>query len=152
VDHYHGGYIGQVYGEGLGGFNTCSYRIMGETDEQGTLTGLRARPYRRPEGAKLDHAITPGAFLKAWKLGRWNTLRVRVTGQLPRIVTWVNGVKLLGFDSGSYTHPRCDREQLERIVPRRGHIGLQIHGGTQRWAEGAVCRWRNIALRPITNG
>jgi hypothetical protein len=152
VDHYHGGYIGQVYGEGLGGFNTCSYRIMGVTDEQGELTALRARPYRRPEGAKLDYAVTPEAFLEAWNLDQWNRLRVRVTGQLPRIVTWLNGVKLLDFDSASYEHPRCDREQLARLVPRRGHVALQIHGGTQRWARGAKCRWRNMKFRPVAGG
>lgn len=39
--------------------------------------------------------------------------------------------------------------QLARLVPRRGYIALQIHGGTQRWAKDAKCCWRNIRFRPV---
>ena len=42
--------------------------------------------------------------------------------------------------------------QLARLVSRRGHIALQIHGGTQRWAKDAKCRWRNIKFRPVAEG
>ena len=98
------------------------------------------------------YAVTPEAFLNTWKLGQWNTLRIRVTGQLPWIVTWLNGGKLFDFDSASYDHPRCDRAEVARVVPRRGHIALQIHGGTERWTQGDKCRWRNIEFRPIAAG
>jgi hypothetical protein len=153
VDYIHGGYVGQIYGQGLGGFNTRSFTILGEYEDPETrerLTGLRAVPYRRPEGAQLDYAVTPEAWLKAWKLNQWNTLRVRVVGQLPEITTWLNGTKLLHFNTRTYNHPRYDPAEAAKIAPRKGSIGLQVHGGVPRWRPGAKCRWKNIRIRPLS--
>lgn len=148
VDYYHGGYIGEIYGEGLGGFNTRTLGILGTVDEQtGELTALEATPRGLPEGTNLDYGITADKWLAAWQLGEWNALRVRVVGQLPRITTWLNGVMVVDFNAATYHHPRFDAEEVAKIAPREGHIALQIHGGTQRWREGAKCRWRNIRVK-----
>ncbi len=150
VDYFTGGYVGQVYGEGLGGFNTRTFRLLGTWDEQlGKLVALDAAPVGLPKGTKLDHGITAGDWRRAWKLNQWNSLRVCVVGQLPRVTTWLNGAMVVDFDSSSYRHPRFEKSEVEARAPRQGHVALQIHGGTARWREGASCRWRNIRLRKL---
>ncbi len=148
VDYCQGGYVGQIYGQGLGGWNTRTFGIRGKLDAEGRLVGLDASPRKLPPGARLAHAITPEQWLEAWTLGKWNTLKVRVVGQLPRITTWLNGAMVVDFDAASYEHPRFDRKEVAKIAPRRGRIALQIHGGKARWQQGAKCRWKNIRLRP----
>jgi hypothetical protein len=45
---------------------------------------------------------------------------------------------------------------VERLVGRAGHIALEVHSnrpsdwlGKDRWAPGAVCRWRNISIKTL---
>ncbi len=147
VDYCPGGYVGQIYGEGLGGWNTRTFGLSGTGAGSGRVVNLDAAPRRLPPGAALKHGVTPKDWLRAWKPNAWNELRVRVTGQPPRITTWINGVKIVDVDTVAYRHPRFDRALVERTAPRRGHIAFQIHGGATRWREGARCRWRNVRIR-----
>ena len=57
----------------------------------------------------------PAKLKKVLKTGDWNEYVIRCQG--PRIQLWVNGVQTV------------DYTEKEKDIPRRGIIGLQIHGG-----------------------
>lgn len=147
VDHYNHGHIGLIYGEGLGGFNPRSVTLEPLGDPENP-SGLSARDGKNLGLAGFSSADA-ATFAKAWKWGEWNTLKVRIVGQLPRITTWINGVRILDVDFTRYNHPDFDPEKVKGLVGPEGHIAFQIHGGTQRWKEGAKCRWRNIVIRRL---
>ncbi len=150
VDHFRGGYVGQIYGEGIGGFNTRTFGIEPHVDDEGRIVALGARPRRLDATAGVLHAIEADDWALAWRWGAWNLLRVRVVGHLPRITAWLNGVKTIDVDFERFEHERFDARAVRDALRPTGHIALQIHGGTQRWAEGAACRWRNVRLQPLT--
>jgi hypothetical protein len=66
---------------------------------------------------------------KSLKMGNWNTLRVRVTGD--EVTTWLNGTQMISFKD-------------EKIGKADGQIALQIHDG-----GGIKVRWRNIRLKEL---
>lgn len=43
---------------------------------------------------KTDYAATLEDFPKAWKPNDWNEIKVRCTGRLPLMETWINGVPM----------------------------------------------------------
>ena len=66
--------------------------------------------------------VIDAAKLKAvLKIGDWNEYVIRCQG--PRIQFWVNGVQTV------------DYTEQEKGIPRRGIIGLQIHGGAPSQAS-----------------
>jgi len=149
VDHFRGGYVGQIYGEGIGGFNTRTFSIDPRLNADGRIAALGARPRRLDATAGVLHAIEADDWGRAWKWEQWNLLRVRVVGHLPRITTWLNGAKIVDVDFERFAHERFNPQAVRTALAPAGHIALQIHGGTQRWAEGAACRWRHVRLRPL---
>ena len=62
----------------------------------------------------------------------WNDLIIRCEG--PRVQIWVNG-----FQTADYTESDAD-------VPRRGRLGLQIHGG-----EPAEAAYKDIQIKTLEN-
>ena len=66
---------------------------------------------------------------KALKMGRWNTMRMRV--QNDKVETWLNGTPMITLDD-------------KKIGEGRGSIALQIHDG-----GGIKVKWKNIKLTPI---
>jgi hypothetical protein len=90
------------------------------------------------------YASGAGGFLaenpnwkKAYRDKRWNRLRVRIEGQPPHIIAWLNGFKTVDF-----------ADTKERY-PRDGYIGLQVHGGQGAWGDNCKVRYRNIRLREL---
>ncbi len=85
-----------------------------------------------------------------WKDGGWNSMRIRMTGEAPRITVWINDVKMWEAQM-----PRND--QVAGFYG--GMIGLQLHwsatysAAAQGWsgpgAPWSVQRFRNIAIRPL---
>ena len=66
---------------------------------------------------------------KALKMGRWNTMRMRV--QNDKVETWLNGTPMITLDD-------------KKIGEGKGSIALQIHDG-----GGIKVKWKNIKLTPI---
>ena len=66
---------------------------------------------------------------KALKMGRWNTMRMRV--QNDKVETWLNGTPMITLDD-------------KKIGEGRGSIALQIHDG-----GGIKVKWKNIKLTRI---
>jgi hypothetical protein len=73
----------------------------------------------------------------------WNAARVVCVGQPPKIVTWINGVKVSEFDGQSYSGANYDKQKVVDSLGRQGSVALQVNGG-KSWPEGAEVRWRNI--------
>ena len=55
---------------------------------------------------------------KVWKEGDWNSFRIRMVGEAPRVTTWVNGTQL-------YELQMPKNDQIGGIYG--GMIGLQLH-------------------------
>lgn len=63
------------------------------------------------------------------KMGKWNTMKVRVKGNV--VTTWLNGHEMITLTD-------------DKIGGRNGQIALQIHSG-----GGIKVRWRNIQVTEL---
>ena len=63
------------------------------------------------------------------KMGKWNTMKVRVKGNV--VTTWLNGHEMITLTD-------------DKIGGRNGQIALQIHSG-----GGIKVRWKNIKVREL---
>ena len=125
IDYYQGGTIGGILGEGIWARRGVRNFSFGESPSLITLNENQEHPC----------PVLPESWTSFWRVGEWNEIRARITGDPPTITTWINGVQIM-----RYTEPNS-------IHPKIGHIGLQIHGG-QASAKGSV-RYRNIRVRPL---
>lgn len=112
-------------------------RMIGEGGIQGTVNATPVAGAPAPVAAG-EGAVDRG--MAAWKRDEWNTVRLRVEGDVPHATVWING------------------ELITDAVDDRNHafggmvessIALQIHGGTARWQPGGFWRWRNLAIREL---
>jgi len=85
-------------------------------------------------------AQTPDPGMTAWKREDWNTVRVRVAGDVPHATVWINDQQV--------TDSR-DTENHALNGMLEGPIAIQIHGGPVRWQPGGFWRWRNLAIREL---
>lgn len=154
VDYRDNGNIGHISTENADGNRMFirPYTIFAEKDSMGNITGFVTKPDEREvawDPEYLEYTATPEEFLAAWKIGQWNTLRIRCVGKYPRITTWINYTKIAEFDGATTPHPNYDREKMYQAVGREGAIALQVHNGASLWRKGAKCRWKNIRVRPL---
>ncbi len=163
IDHRRDGGIGGFYGNGLAGFHAIPYCFTARRDDRGQPIGLREadpktafQPVTEERRRLLTYAAPVADFMKAWKFGDWNTFKIRCEGELPRLTTWINGTKICAMDVAKIEWPGFDKTAVAARLGRRGHIALEVHSngpmdrlGQERWAPGAVCRWRNIYIRPL---
>lgn len=145
VDYHDNGDVGHIYGEGTGGYNNRPYSLTGVL-EQHQLVRLRTEPVEGP--TPPGYSASGDEWLKAWKLGEWNTARVKCVGQPPMITTWLNGVKISEFNGQTFTGSGYDKQKVAETLGPEGSIAVQVHGG-KGWPEGAACRWKNIKIRPL---
>ena len=66
---------------------------------------------------------------KVLKMGKWNTMRIRVVGN--QIQSWLNGTSMISLED-------------EMIGKGKGSIALQIHDG-----GGIKVRWRNLIVNEL---
>ena len=161
LDHRPHGGIGGYYGNGLWSFHAWNYGFMAEKDKDGRLVRLipekPSEPSRGNQTIPLDFAAPPETFLRVWKVDGWNQFRIRSVGALPRLTTWINGEKISELDTAKIQVPGYDAQAVLARIGRAGHISLEVHSngandplGQDRWAPGAVCRWRNIFVRELS--
>jgi hypothetical protein len=163
IDHRRSGGIGGFYGNGLGGFHALAFAVDAVLDA-GKPVGLKVEdpptslaPVTEDKRKPLSYAATSEQFLKAWKFGDWNTFRIRCEGGLPHLTTWINGVKIAELDTDKTAIPNFDKKAVLERLGRKGHISLEVHSngpndrlGKDRWAPGAVCRWRYIYIKELS--
>jgi len=163
IDHRRDGGIGGFYGNGLGGFHALPYCFTAVYDDKGRPIGLKeadsktaVQPVTEEKRRLLTYAAPVEEFLKTWKFGDWNTFKIRCEGELPYLTTWINGTKICEMDASKIEWPGFDKKAVAALLGRQGHISLEVHSngpgdplGKDRWAPGAVCRWRNIFIKPL---
>ena len=110
-----------------------AYQVMLDYLPKGNVGGVYGE---RLEGVKPQAAPD---WEKHWKREEWNALRVRVTGEVPHIQVWMNGVLITDY---------TDTANHAAGGAVDGMIAVQVHGG-KRWIEGGFHRFRNIAVREI---
>ncbi len=76
---------------------------------------------------------------KVWKDGDWNSMRIRMAGEAPRVTTWVNGTELYSLEM-----PKND--QIGGIYG--GMIGLQLHYTSSFTPAAQAGGWSGISTRP----
>lgn len=154
VDYHNQGQVGFISTErakGKGRMYIRPFYIDGILDEKGNPTGFTTAPDKRSEAwgpGFLDYHCSPEQWKKAWRIGAWNTLRIRCTGKYPQITTWINGTLIAKFNGETSKSPIYDKEDLLDSLGSEGAIGLQVHGG-KGWPNGAKCRWRNIRVKQL---
>ncbi|MCH2113807.1 MAG: DUF1080 domain-containing protein [Pirellulales bacterium] len=147
VDFHDAGNVGHIYGEGTGGFISRAFNIDGKLDS-GKLVGFTTSAHKKKAEHGCRYTCTPEEWIKAWKIGEWNTARVRCAGKYPLITTWINGVKICAFDSATFQQAGYDREKVQQTLGEKGSIAVQVHGGGG-WPKGAKVRWKNIKIKPL---
>jgi hypothetical protein len=163
IDHRPHGGIGGFYGNGLANFHAWAYSFTAEQDKDGRLLrlipGPPSEPSRNNHTVPLDFAAPVEVFLRTWKPGDWNRFRIRSIGALPHLTTWINGEKIAELDTAKMQAPGWDPKAVLEKIGRAGHIALEVHSngpndplGKDRWAPGAVCRWRNISIKVLDAG
>jgi hypothetical protein len=163
LDHRKDGGIGAFYGNGLGNFHAIPYCFRARLDDKGQPIGLTEadpktsfQPITEDKRKLLTYAAPVDVFLKTWKFGDWNTFKIRCEGELPHLTTWINGVKICEMDVAKMEHAGFDKQKVAALLGKKGHISLEVHSngptdrlGKDRWLPGAVCRWRNIYVKPL---
>ncbi len=166
VDHRPQGGIGGFYGNGLAGIHGMPFAIDAVYDEAGNPIGLKAADpnsdrveLNKKTRSVLKYAADVEDFLKVWKFGEWNTIKVRCEGRIPTVTTWVNGLKIAVLDTADLDWEKYDAEACAKMLGRKGHISLEVHNnhandwlGKDRWWPGAVVRWKNIYVRELDKG
>ena len=156
-DHRPNGGIGGFYFNGTGGFLAAPFFLEGETDADGKLKRLfpSTLPQKQP-AVPLNTGCDVKDFLAKWRVNEWNHFRIRCVGELPQLTTWVNGVKVAELDLAKLSHELWQPERVRATIAQPGHIAFEVHNiatndlfGQDRWAKGAVCRWRNIRIREL---
>nr|WP_269329182.1 DUF1080 domain-containing protein [Kineosporia babensis] len=162
VDHRQSGSIGGFFGNGLASFHAVPFALDAVVDQAGAPIGLREddpatsqEPVTPDKQRLLSYAADVDDFLKVWRWGDWNELRVRcVGGALPTITTWVNGLKIAELDTATIDSPDYDPAAVAELLGARGHLALEVHDndahfGESRWGRGAACRWRNAQIEEL---
>jgi hypothetical protein len=120
-----------------------AYQI--ELDQGGGTANLIGEMLRVAKGARATD------IEKVWKYDDWNSFRIRMTGEAPHIILWVNEVQMWDVTA--------DRNDLTADATD-GMIALQLHWsslyapnlGSQlpnSWRPGGAHRFRNIAIKEI---
>ena len=131
MDYLSGGSMGRFIGEG--GFQFGA----GRGGAPATTPAPAAPPPAAVQSGPGD-STDPG--MKAWKAGDWNTVRIRVVGDVPHATVWINGQQVSDATD-------TENHALGGMV--EGPIAIQIHGGTVRWQPGGFWRWRNIGIKEL---
>lgn len=131
MDYLPGGSMGRMIGEG--GIQVITGGGSGRANAPAA-----AQPAAPPPPVTPLESSDTG--MKAWKPFDWNTVRIRVDGDVPHATVWINGVQVSdATDTGNHA--------LGGMV--EGPIAIQIHGGPVRWQPGGFWRWRNIGIKVL---
>jgi len=108
-------------------FEMVGYQCdMGTMRDQSIWGALYDESRRRKFLAEPDQAKLKAAFHE----GEFNEVVIRCQG--PRIQIWIDDV------------PTVDYTEQDDAIPRRGHLGLQIHGG-----EPAEASYKDIRIKRL---
>ena len=104
------------------------------------------------ERMPVSKSAKPVDRRKVWKENDWNSFRIRMVGEVPRVTLWINGTQMWDVTQSKNDFIAGATE---------GMIGLQSHwttlfspgvaewNGLTLWAPGAMHRFRNIAVKEL---
>ena len=104
------------------------------------------------EMLRISKQARPADIGKVWKPDAWNSMRLRVVGEVPHVTLWVNGVRMWDVIE--------ERNDLIADATE-GMIALQLHWGatytpvpdafdmSESWKPGAAHRYRNIGIKEL---
>jgi 3-keto-disaccharide hydrolase len=124
LDYLPGGNMGGVIGERLVGVGGPRPADMTPAEREKRVAAMEKRNE---------------AWQKVWKREDWNSVRVRIEGDVPHIQVWINDTLITDFRDTA-NHAKGG------IVS--GPIGLQVHG-QNRWVDGGFWRWRVVAVKEL---
>jgi hypothetical protein len=143
LDYHEQGNLGEIYREGLDGASNRTFSFEGIYADAGkqSLKEIKAVPVKPadPNQKSASPLIPLADWPKIWKIGQWNTMRCKVTGNPPTITTWINGTKITEYKSD---------KAFEGVLRDTGHIAFQVHGG-KSWPRGAKVRFRNVQVKEL---
>ncbi len=113
--------------------NVLSYQVTIDYRPDGEVGAV----YCPGGGGFLVH--NPGGK-NLWKSDEFNTVRVRIEGQPPRIQAWINGLKAV-----DYTDTEIEGGYR---VPHEGFFGIQVHGG-ESWGQGNKVYFRRLLIKEL---
>lgn len=154
LDHRPGGAIGGVYGNSVGNFRAYPFVIDGDEKGDFKVENLRKTTTDK-DFFKPDYSASAEKFLSVWKPNDWNTFKIKCYGRMPIIEISINGLLISKLDTSKLSDrvPGYNPVEILNRIGRKGHIGFEVHDNDQmgynRWATGAVCRWKNIHLKEL---
>ncbi|MEO7599513.1 MAG: DUF1080 domain-containing protein [Opitutus sp.] len=149
------GNMGGFYVNGVGNFRSAPYYIDALELPDFKYTQLTQGVHDSRPFWPLDYAAHFEDFVRVWRCNDWNRFRLRCVGRIPVLTSWINGLKIASLDYAAVRLPGFDPDRATHYLGGPGHIGLEVHSspaggmGRNRWAPGAVCRWRNITIQPL---
>lgn len=145
---------GGFYVNGIGNFRSAPFYIDALELPNFKYTHVTQGVHDSRPFWPLDYAAHFEDFVKIWRPSDWNTFRLRCEGKVPKLTSWINGLKIAELDYANVWMPGFNPERAQKYLGGPGHIGLEVHNsppggmGRNRWAPGAVTRWRNITIQP----
>jgi len=109
-----------------------AYQVMLDYLPGGNMGGVYGEGLKDVKGVQAD-------FEPHWKKEDWNSMRVRIQGEVPRIQVWMNGAQI------------TDWKDTENHLPdgaTSGMVAIQVHNGA-RCAPGKYHRFRNIRITEL---
>ena len=149
------GNMGGFYVNGIGNFRSAAFYIDGLELPGFKYTQLTQGIHDSRPFWPLDYAAHFEDFAQVWRTNDWNRFRLRCVGKIPVLTSWINGLKIASLNYANVRLPGFDSDRANHYLGGPGHIGLEVHNspasgmGRNRWAPGAVCRWRNITIQPL---
>lgn len=149
------GNMGGFYVNGIGNFRSAPFYIDALELPDFKYTQLTQGIHDSRPFWPLDYAAHFEDFVRVWRPNDWNRYRIRCVGKVPTMTSWINGLKIASLDYSNVRLPGFNTELALEYMGRPGHIGLEVHDspargmGRNRWAPGAVGRWRNITIQGI---
>src|SRR5436309_2526823 len=125
IDYHANGNLMGIYGEGLPGGqpHVANFSFTNKVTEI------------KETKADFKLPVPPEKWAEFWKHGEWNELKARITGNPPKLTTWIKGVKFIEYTD------------TKKRLPDSGFIGLQVHGGGDFTKQ--FVRYRNIRVKEL---
>lgn len=104
------------------------------------------------EMMRVSTPVQASGVQALWKQDDWNSFRIRVAGDVPRVALWINGVQLYDTQLG-----RNDLlgERTDGMIAFQAHWS-STYGGvadafdmSRSWKPGAAHRFRNVAIKEL---
>ena len=146
---------GGFYVNGIGNFRSAPFYIDALELPNFKYTQVTQGVHDSRPFWPLDYAAHFEDFAKIWRASDWNRFRLRCEGKVPVLTSWINGLKIASLNYANVNMPGYTPERAAKYLGAPGHIGLEVHNspasgmGRNRWAPGAVTRWRNITIQPL---